>query len=211
MRIRRTPGALEYLLAHDLVINDPTQWQGKWQEYFANENPIHVELGTGKGKFITSLARLFNHTNYIGVEKVPDVLYKAVKKGEVLELSNLAFLMLDIFRLAEVFGQGEVERFYLNFSDPWPKNRHAKRRLTNPVLLDSYRKILKPGGEIHLKTDNEQFFEYSLNQFANKGWQLQNICLDIAKRGPDFNITTEYEEKFRKQGLKIFRFEAINS
>lgn len=211
MRIRRKPGTQEYLLANNLVVNDPQQLQGKWQDFFRNENPIHVELGTGKGKFITTLAKLFNDTNYIGIEKVPEVLLKAVKKAEGLEVTNLAFLMLDIFELLEVFEPGEVDRFYLNFSDPWPKNRHAKRRLTNPQLLDYYRKILKPGGEIHLKTDNEQFFEYSLNQFALKGWQLQNICFDIAQRGPEFNVTTEYEEKFRKQGLKIYRLEALNS
>jgi tRNA (guanine-N7-)-methyltransferase len=210
MRIRKKPGALEFLLAHNLVINHPPKWQDKWREFFANDHPIHVELGTGKGKFITTLAKLFNDINFIGVEKVPDILYTAVQKGSTLEVSNLAFLMFDVFQLSEVFGPGEVDRFYLNFSDPWPKKRHAKRRLTNPLLLDSYRKILKPGGEIHLKTDNEQFFEYSLNQFALQGWQLQNICLDLAKRGPEFNIATEYEEKFRSQGLKIYRLEAIS-
>jgi tRNA (guanine-N7-)-methyltransferase len=211
MRLRRKPGTIEYLMASPLVVNEPEEWQGKWQEYFANNNPLHVELGAGKGKFITTMMKLFKDINYLGVEKVPEVLLKAVKKAERIEVNSLAFLMLDIFNLPQVFSPGEVERFYLNFSDPWPKNRHAKRRLTNPKLLDYYRTILKPGGEIHLKTDNEQFFEYSLNQFALKGWQLQNICLDIAKRGPEFNVTTEYEEKFRAQGMKIFRLEALNS
>src|SRR5690554_6928903 len=118
MRVRKKPGAQDYLLAHNLVINDPSRWQDKWGSFFANENPLHVELGTGKGKFITTLAGLFNNINYIGVEKVPDILYKAVRKGDDLRASNLAFLMLDIFELPEVLGQGEVERFYLNFSDP---------------------------------------------------------------------------------------------
>ena len=209
MRIRRKPGTKEYLMASSLVINEPQAFQGRWQEFFQRENPLHVELGTGKGKFITTMAKLFGDVNYLGVEKVPEVLIKAVKKAELLGITNLAFLMLDVFQLPEVFAEGEVDRFYLNFSDPWPKARHAKRRLTNPKLLECYRKILKPGGEIHLKTDNEQFFEYSLNQFALQGWQLRNICLDMAQRGPEFNVTTEYEEKFREQGLKIYRLEAI--
>lgn len=209
MRRRRKPGTRQKLLEHPLVITEPEKLQGKWREHFKNTNPLHVELGTGKGKFITTLAKLFPRINYIGIEKVEEVLYSAVSKAEMLALTNAAFIWTDIIELPQIFGPGEVDRFYLNFSDPWPKNRHAKRRLTYPTFLEIYQKLIKPGGEIHLKTDNEQFFEYSLNQFAQGNWQLQNICLDLAGRGPNFNVPTEYEERFRKQGFKIFRLEAI--
>jgi tRNA (guanine-N7-)-methyltransferase len=145
----------------------------------------------------------------IGVEKVEEVLLKAARKAKELQLPNLALLWVDVRELDKIFAPGEVDRLYINFCDPWPRRRHAKRRLTHTRFLQIYAKILKQDGEIHFKTDNEELFEFSLNEFSENGWKLKNICLDVAKRGPEDNITTEYEEKFQELGSPIYRCEAV--
>ncbi|WP_227762673.1 tRNA (guanosine(46)-N7)-methyltransferase TrmB [Zhaonella formicivorans] len=210
MRLRKKPGTVEKLLEHKgLVLDDPFINFGKWKEYWGNSNPIHVELGTGKGQFITTLARRCPNLNLIGVEKVEEVLLKAARKAKELQLPNLALLWVDVRELDKIFAPGEVDRLYINFCDPWPRRRHAKRRLTHTRFLQIYAKILKQDGEIHFKTDNEELFEFSLNEFSENGWKLKNICLDVAKRGPEDNITTEYEEKFQELGSPIYRCEAV--
>lgn len=211
MRIRRKPGTKEKLLAmKGLVWDDPFGNAGRWREILNNpEGPLYVELGTGKGKFITTIAELHPQINFVGIEREQEVLLKTALKAQEKGLTNLALLWIDGEHLEEIFAPGEVDRLYLNFPDPWPKRRHAKRRLTHPRFLEKYLQIMKPGAEIHFKTDDSQLFEFSLNEFSNAGWRLKNICLDVANRGPEDNITTEYEEKFREQGLPIYRCEVV--
>lgn len=211
MRIRRKPDTVEKLLSmKELVLTEPHQNLGRWREAVGNpQTPLYVELGTGKGKFITTLASRYPQINFVGIEREQEVLLKTALKAQEKELNNLLLLWTDGEHLEEIFAPGEVDRLYLNFPDPWPKNRHAKRRLTHRRFLEKYLQIIKPGGEIHFKTDNALLFEFSLNEFSDAGWRLKNICLDVAQRGPEDNITTEYEEKFSQQGQPIYRCEVV--
>ncbi|AMA73983.1 MULTISPECIES: tRNA (guanosine(46)-N7)-methyltransferase TrmB [Aneurinibacillus] len=207
MRLRKKPGVREAMANYPkLVPQDAEQYKGKWREFFGNNNPIHVELGTGKGNFITTLAEQNPHINYFGVELHEEVLIKAVKKAEEKGLANIAFLWINIRELESYFAPAEVDRFYLNFSDPWPKKRHAKRRLTHNDFLKQYKKLLKAEGCIQLKTDNEGLFEYSLNRFAEELFLLKEITFDLHNSEyAEGNIMTEYEAKFVQKGMKIFR------
>lgn len=210
MRLRRRPGTREKLGAYeDIVLFDPANYRGRWNTYFKNSNPLYIELGTGKGSFLTTMAALYPGINFIGVEKAAEVLLRAAKKAKQGETANLALLWLDVTLLDEVFAEAEVDRIYINFCDPWPKKRHAKRRLTHHQFLDLYGRCLKNRGQVHFKTDNEELFEFSLNEFCRSRWQLQNICLDVAQRGPEDNVRTEYETKFTAQGHRIYRCEAV--
>lgn len=210
-RVRKIKGAQEQLLAlSPPLVKEPEKFKGIWKkEFFQNDNPLHIEIGTGKGTFINTLAARNSQINYLGVEKVEDVLLKAVQKCYTNNLPNLAFLWIDVNNIVDYFSPGEVDRLYINFCDPWPKNRHTKRRLTYKEFLLMYKKILSDQGEIHFKTDNEGLFEFSLNEFSDQGWRLKNISLDLYKNLPDDNIATEYEEKFVQKGNKIFRLEAF--
>ncbi|MDS1030373.1 tRNA (guanosine(46)-N7)-methyltransferase TrmB [Bacillota bacterium LX-D] len=210
MRLRNIPGAEEKLQTYGSFVREPFKNYGKWQQFWGNKNPLHLELGTGKGQFITTLAKENPEINFIGVERAEEVLLTAVKKASQLELANMAFLWVDIKDISQIFAADEVDRLYINFCDPWPKKRHRKRRLTHASFLQEYSKLLKPGGEVHFKTDGEELFEFSLNEFSENGWQLKNICLDLAARGAEGNVTTEYEDKFRQRGMKIYRCEAVN-
>lgn len=208
MRLRHVKNAFEDL-ANDtkyFVLN-PKDYHGKWAlEVFKNNNPIHIEIGCGKGQFMMGLAKHFPDINFIAIEKYDSVLIRCLEKVSQDDIPNLKLVLLDALMLKEVFDNGEVEEIYLNFSDPWPKTRHAKRRLTSYIYLDIYRNILASDGAIIQKTDNRSLFESSLESLSQNDWYLTNISLDLHKTDL-FNITTEYEDKWSPKG-PIYRLEA---
>lgn len=208
MRLRHVKNAFEDL-ANDtkyFVLN-PKDYHGKWAlEVFKNNNPIHIEIGCGKGQFMMGLAKHFPDINFIAIEKYDSVLVRCLEKVSQDDIPNLKLVLLDALMLKEVFDKGEVEEIYLNFSDPWPKTRHAKRRLTSYIYLDIYRNILASNGAIIQKTDNRSLFESSLESLSQNDWYLTNISLDLHKTDL-FNITTEYEDKWSPKG-PIYRLEA---
>ncbi len=209
MRVRNRPGAAEMLAAHpNFVISDPTLWKGKWNELFGNDHPIHIEIGMGKGQFITGMAKAHPEINYIGVEMQVSVVSIALDKLIEQPLPNLKLLHVDGSALTEYFADSEVDQIYLNFSDPWPKKRHEKRRLTYKTFLAVDEQILRPNGEIHFKTDNQGLFEYSLASFSQYGMILKQVWLDLHQSQFEGNIMTEYEEKFSTKGQRIYRVEA---
>lgn len=209
MRVRNRPGAAEMLAAHpNFVISDPTLWKGKWNELFGNDHPIHIEIGMGKGQFITGMAKAHPEINYIGVEMQVSVVSIALDKLIEQPLPNLKLLHVDGSALTEYFADSEVDQIYLNFSDPWPKKRHEKRRLTYKTFLAVDEQILRPNGEIHFKTDNQGLFEYSLTSFSQYGMILKQVWLDLHQSQFEGNIMTEYEEKFSSKGQRIYRVEA---
>ena len=209
MRVRNRPGAAEMLAAHpNFVISDPTLWKGKWNELFENDHPIHIEIGMGKGQFITGMAKAHPEINYIGVEMQVSVVSIALDKLIEQPLPNLKLLHVDGSALTEYFADSEVDQIYLNFSDPWPKKRHEKRRLTYRTFLAVDEQILRPNGEIHFKTDNQGLFEYSLASFSQYGMILKQVWLDLHQSQFEGNIMTEYEEKFSSKGQRIYRVEA---
>ncbi|HIB3184727.1 TPA: tRNA (guanosine(46)-N7)-methyltransferase TrmB [Enterococcus faecium] len=209
MRVRNRPGAAEMLAAHpNFVISDPTLWKGKWNELFENDHPIHIEIGMGKGQFITGMAKAHPEINYIGVEMQVSVVSIALGKLIEQPLPNLKLLHVDGSALTEYFADSEVDQIYLNFSDPWPKKRHEKRRLTYKTFLAVDEQILRPNGEIHFKTDNQGLFEYSLASFSQYGMILKQVWLDLHQSQFEGNIMTEYEEKFSSKGQRIYRVEA---
>lgn len=207
MRLRKVKNAFETLSDDTkyFVIN-PKDYRGKWNDVFKNDNPIHIEIGCGKGQFMMGLAHEFPEINFIAIEKYDSVLVRTLEKVSTADLPNLRLVLLDALMLEEVFNKDEVSRIYLNFSDPWPKSRHAKRRLTSSIYLDIYKKVLKSDGEIFQKTDNRGLFESSLESFSQCGWYLSNISLDLHKTDL-FNITTEFEDKWSLKG-PIYRLEA---
>ena len=210
MRLRHKPWARDKIANHpEIVIPNSKELSGKWNEIFENEYPIHIEIGTGKGRFITEMAKANSHINFIGIERYESVIVTALDRIlEEEDLPNLRLLNEDAKNLTEIFAKNEVSQIYLNFSDPWPKNRHEKRRLTFKSFLDIYQYILKENGEIHLKTDNQGLFEYSLESFSRYGMIVKNISLDLHNSDFEGNIMTEYEEKFSKKGNRIYRCEA---
>ncbi|EME7211872.1 tRNA (guanosine(46)-N7)-methyltransferase TrmB [Enterococcus faecium] len=209
MRVRNRPGAAEMLAAHpNFVISDPTLWKGKWNELFGNDHPIHIEIGMGKGQFITGMAKAHPEINYIGVEMQVSVVSIALDKLIEQPLPNLKLLHVDGSALTEYFADSEVDQIYLNFSDPWPKKRHEKRRLTYKTFLAVDEQILRPNGEIHFKTDNQGLFEYSQASFSQYGMILKQVWLDLHQSQFEGNIMTEYEEKFSSKGQRIYRVEA---
>ncbi|HFL8307463.1 TPA: tRNA (guanosine(46)-N7)-methyltransferase TrmB [Enterococcus faecium] len=209
MRVRNRPGAAEMLAAHpNFVISDPTLWKGKWNELFENDHPIHIEIGMGKGQFITGMAKAHPEINYIGVEMQVSVVSIALDKLIEQPLPNLKLLHVDGSALTEYFADSEVDQIYLNFSDPWPKKRHEKRRLTYKTFLAVDEQILRTNGEIHFKTDNQGLFEYSLASFSQYGMILKQVWLDLHQSQFEGNIMTEYEEKFSSKGQRIYRVEA---
>ena len=211
MRIRNIPGIEDKIeeIGQDAFIKDGTIYKGRWKEYFNNDQPIYIEIGSGKGRFITTLSRENPEINYLAIEKVEEVLYKVVVKLEKMREEEIPFhlglLLLDGKWLDDIFSVGEIDRIYLNFSDPWPKKKHHKRRLTSKDFLKIYKQILKVDGELHLKTDNPILFEYSLNTLSEDGWQLHDVSLDYDGKK---DVMTEYEEKFRGKGHPIYRLEA---
>ncbi len=192
----------------DVWIKTPEEFKGSWHNFFGNNNPIHIEIGCGKGRFITETAKQNPDINYIAIEKVEDVLVMAMEKATQNELTNVVFMDMDAEKIEEVFEKGEIERIYLNFSDPWKKNKQAKRRLTHKNFLDRYKKVLNSGDFIFFKTDNRALFEFSLNSFAENDFKMRNITLDLHNSGFEGNIMTEYEQRFFEQGMPIYRLEA---
>lgn len=209
MRLRNISGARERIAADEYVVQSPETQKGLWHEFFGNDHPIHIEVGMGKGRFILSLAAANPKINYIGIEKYSSVLIRALDKRPELETDNLVFIRLDAAAITDVFGKDEVSRIYLNFSDPWPKDRHAKRRLTSTLFLERYDQILTPDGEIQFKTDNTSLFDFSIGQIALAGWETREVNYNLHENGPaPGNIMTEYEEKFYKKGNPIHRLVA---
>lgn len=210
MRLRHNPDAPEFLASHpDIVEQNPENYRGKWQELFNNDHPLHIEVGTGKGQFVTGMALANPEINYIGIELFDSVLFKACEKViEAGKPANLRLLKVDGADLEKYFSKNDVDRLYLNFSDPWPKSRHAKRRLTHEGFLKLYEAVLIDNGEIHFKTDNRGLFEYSLISMTDYGMKLNFLSLDLHADEPKGNIMTEYEEKFSAKGQPIYRVEA---
>jgi tRNA (guanine-N7-)-methyltransferase len=209
MRLRHKPGAADQVKenAH-YVIPNPSEQKGKWNEVFQNDQPIHIEVGTGRGRFMVGMAKANPHINYIGIEKYTSVISDALDKLIEAEVPNLKLLNVDAQKLTDFFEDGEIDRVYLNFSDPWPKVRHEKRRLTYKTFLNMYQQILKNDGEIHFKTDNQDLFEFSIMSMANYGMTMHFLSLDLHNSGFEGNIMTEYEEKFSSKGNRIYRVEA---
>ena len=209
MRLRHKPWAKEKLQQHPgIVIQEPESYAGKWADSFQPGAPIHVEIGTGKGRFIVESAKQHPEVLFVGIELMESVIVATLDKVLDDEVSNVRLLNRHAQELPAFFAEDEVDRLYLNFSDPWPKNRHEKRRLTYKTYLEIYREILKPNGEIHLKTDNRGFFEYSLESFKKFGMAVKNVSWDLHQSGMKDNVMTEYEEKFSERGQQIYRCEA---
>lgn len=212
-RVRKQPGTQEALLQYaPVVVLEPQLHKGLWHTYFENGNPIHIEIGMGKGRFISTMARQNPDINFIGIEVIEEVLLDAVKRMKRTDdgiPENLRLVWMNASLLDELFAPSEVDRVYLNFSDPWPKKRHAKRRLTHMLFLNQYAAVLKTEGQVHLKTDDQGLFEFSLNEFSACGWKLQQIQLDMYRKLPDGNVATEYEIKFHAAGMPIYRLEAV--
>ncbi len=192
-----------------LWIKNPSEYKGRWSEVFTNSGEIHVEIGAGKGAFVCGMARLHPEVNYVAVERVDDVLVIAMERAVRDGLENVRFCSMNAEKLADVFAPAEIDRIYLNFSDPWKKSNQAKRRLTHGRFLDIYKRVLKPGGMIAFKTDNQKLFEFSLNSFAAADLKMQNITFDLHKSGIAENVMTEYETRFAELGQPIYRAEAI--
>ncbi|HEL1013854.1 TPA: tRNA (guanosine(46)-N7)-methyltransferase TrmB [Streptococcus equi subsp. zooepidemicus] len=209
MRVRKRKGAQEHLENNPhYVILEPEAAKGRWCEVFGNDHPVHIEVGSGKGAFITGMALKNPEINYIGIDIQLSVLSYALDKVLTSQAPNVRLLRVDGSSLTNYFDAGEVDMMYLNFSDPWPKSRHEKRRLTYKSFLDTYKQILPENGEIHFKTDNRGLFEYSLASFSQYGMTLKQVWLDLhASDYPD-NVMTEYEARFAKKGQVIYRLEA---
>lgn len=210
MRLRNIPGADDVIRAHAIAIKDEKEHKGKWNEVFENSNPIHIEIGMGKGQFLLTLAKQNPDINYIGIERYSSVLLRALEKfdtEEFCDLTNIRFICMNAMELPEVFELGEVAKIYLNFSDPWPKSRHARRRLTSTTFLAQYDKVLAKEGVVEFKTDNRPLFEFSLEQVEEAGWKLLGHSFDlhhdeVMNVG---NVMTEYEEKFSSMGNPIHK------
>ncbi|SER95218.1 tRNA (guanine-N(7)-)-methyltransferase [Gracilibacillus ureilyticus] len=206
MRARHKPWAEDYLIENKEIVEiTATDQKGKWNSLFPEEQPLHLEIGTGKGQFIAGMAKQFPDTNFIGMELVKSIIVSAVDKVKEAECKNVRLVNENAENLLDIFSQGEVDTIYLNFSDPWPKNRHEKRRLTYKSFLEKYRTILKENGQLVLKTDNQGLFEYSLVSFSQFGCKLEEVTLDLHATEDPKNVMTEYEEKFSAKGQPIYR------
>lgn len=212
MRLRNVSGSKDIIANNENVVHEPKELKGKWNEYFGNNNPIHIEIGMGKGKFIIQQAIINPDINYIGIEKYSSVLIRAIEKRNEVEINNLCFIRFDAEEIMEIFDEIEVSRIYLNFSDPWPKERHAKRRLTSKEFLSRYDKILMGDGEVIFKSDNRPLFDFSLEEVVNAGWIIKNSTFDLHhSEYMEGNVMTEYEEKFSSMGNPIHRLVAYRN
>ena len=208
MRLRNIPGAKEAIVDSKYAVQDPEQRKGSWNELFGNDHPIHIEIGMGKGKFITAMAELHPEVNYIGIEKYSSVMLRALQKQEEVQLPNLYFIRMEAEVITEVFGQGEIARVYLNFSDPWPKDRHAKRRLPSREFLRRYDVILEKNGWVEFKTDNRELFGFALEETEPAGWKQDAVTFDLHNDANmnAGNVMTEYEERFSSKGNPICKY-----
>lgn len=213
MRLRNVKGSRETIASNDYVVHKETEMKGHWHQFFGNNNPIHIEIGMGKGQFIIELAKRNPDINYIGIEKYSSVLVRAIEKREQEpELLNLFFIRMDAEYITDVFDKDEVGLIYLNFSDPWPKDRHAKRRLTSAHFLSLYDQFLSPEGKIIFKTDNRGLFDFSMEQIPEAGWILESYTYDLHNSSyNEGNIMTEYEAKFSQMGTPINRLVAYRN
>ncbi|MBR5420736.1 MAG: tRNA (guanosine(46)-N7)-methyltransferase TrmB [Lachnospiraceae bacterium] len=237
MRLKNIPGSREFIAENEWVVHDETSWKGRWRELFGNDHPLHIEIGCGKGRFITGLAAREPEVNHIGIEKYSSVLQRAIERlsgaregirkdsfevagsrdglprsetggREERSPDNIRFIRMDAEYICDVFADGEVDRIYLNFSDPWPKDRHAKRRLPGAVFLARYAKLLPPGGLVEFKTDNTVLFDFALESLEGSAFELVACTRDL-HHDPvmnEGNIMTEYEEKFSSQGNPICKY-----
>ena len=208
MRLRNIPGADDVISKSAYCIQNPTEKKGAWKTFFQNGNPIHIEVGMGKGRFIMELAALHPDINYIGIERYTSVLLRAVQKMEENPLPNVVFLCEDAKNLPDIFAPEEVDRIYLNFSDPWPKDRHAKRRLPSRQFLKRYDEILKKDGRIEFKTDNRDLFDFAVEELPEAGFRAEVLTYDLHadEKLMEGNIMTEYEEKFSAAGNPICKY-----
>ena len=208
MRLRKVKNAETTINDSIYVIKNAQSYKGKFSNLFDNDNPIHIEIGMGKGNFIINNALKYPDINFIGIEKFDSVLVRAVEKLENLNIPNLRLLQLDAITIDEIFDK-EIECVYLNFSDPWPKKRHTNRRLTSPIFLKKYDSIFKDKKQIIMKTDNRHLFEYSVKSFIDYGYKINDICLNLHEEDTSLNVKTEYEEKFISKGMTIYYIDII--
>ena len=211
MRLRHIRGAEETIATSPYVIQELELHKGSWNQVFGNDNPIQIEVGMGKGRFIMELAKQNPDINYIGIERYSSVLLRGLQKRAQLELNNIYFMCIDAKNMADYFAPGEVNKIYLNFSDPWPKDRHAKRRLTSPDFMAVYGQILAGHGTVEFKTDNKGLFDYSLEAIPEAGWTITAHTFDL-HHDPVMsvgNVMTEYEEKFSSMGNPICKLIAM--
>ncbi len=208
MRLRHIKGAEETIAANRFVVQNPEESKGKWRALFPQNNPIYIEVGMGKGRFIMDMAEAHPDINYIGIEMYSSVLLRATQKMEERTLDNLKFILMDAVKIDECFAEGEVDRIYLNFSDPWPKDRHAKRRLPSRRFLEKFHKILVHDGEIEFKTDNRALFDFALEEVEAGGFSLVKHTFDLHNDSEmmEGNIMTEYEERFSSIGNPICKY-----
>lgn len=210
MRMRKKKNcALRMEACAEVWEKEPCSKKGHWAELFGNDNPIYLEIGCGKGMFITEMAKKYPDVNFLGVDLFEDVLVLALEKVHGEALMNVKLFTGDAGKLCDYFEYGEIAGIYLNFSDPWKKKKQAKRRLTHKNFLDIYRQVLKSGSPICFKTDNKNLFEFSLNSFAGEDFKMRNITLDLHNSDFEDNVLTEYEKKFSDQGMPIYRLEAL--
>ena len=210
MRLKHVKGADEIIKKGIYYIDCPKEYKGNWHTVFNNNNPIYIEIGMGKGDFIIENALRYPEINFIGIEKFDSVIVRAIQKSNELEIDNLKLIRMDALEIDEVFDR-EVDKIYLNFSDPWPKERHAKRRLTSPVFLQKYDKIFKNDANIIMKTDNNSLFEYSLESLSEYGYNIVDVTRDLYSEDVTDNIATEYEKKFVSKGVFINRLVATKN
>ena len=208
MRLKNVPGARDVIAESSLVVHEPEKQKGNWQQVFGNDHPVHIEIGRGKGRFICEMAKTHPDINYIGIEKYSSVLLRAIQKMEEEPLPNLLFIRMDAENIDEVFGLDEVDRIYLNFSDPWPKDRHAKRRLPSKEFLARYDRFLKKDGVLEFKTDNRGLFDFAVEELPQAGWKLVKITYDLHhdEEMMQGNVMTEYEQKFSSMGNPIYKY-----
>lgn len=206
MRLKYVKGASEKIEKSPYVILNPSDYKGKYNELFNNNNPIYIEIGMGKGTFIYENALTYPNINFIGIEKYDSVMVRAIEKVENEEINNLKFIRIDARKIEEIFDK-EIDRIYLNFSDPWPKARHDKRRLSSPNFLKKYDNIFQKEKRIIMKTDNRKLFEFSIISFTNYGYKINDISLDLHNDDIKDNIETEYEKKFSSMGYPIYKID----
>ncbi len=209
MRLRNITGSREFIAENKYVVHEPEKYKGCWnKEIFENDRPIHIEIGMGKGRFITELASMNPDINYVGIEKYSSVLLRAIQKMEANELKNLVFIRMDAEYITDVFAGDEIDRIYLNFSDPWPKDRHAKRRLMSCNFLNKYTQIMKAGGVLEFKTDNRELFDFAVDEVPAAGWEILKLTYDLHNDEEMMkgNIMTEYEERFSAEGNPICKY-----
>lgn len=208
MRLRNVAGSREKIAESEFVVKEPKEYKGKWKEIFGNDQPIHVEIGMGKGRFLMDMAALHPEINYIGIEKYSSVLIRGIQKMEENPLPNVKLLRMDAEETPEIFDTEEIDRIYLNFSDPWPKDRHAQRRLPSRTFLGRYDKFLKRDGVIEFKTDNEGLFVFALEEIPETKWKIKEMTRDLHhdEKMNEGNVMTEYEERFSAKGNPIYKY-----